>query len=324
MRRRDFIRSVAASAVVLPFGARAQRDCRIGYLSALGRPADGAPPAGLRDALKQLGYLDGVNLSYVGRWAETRKDRLRGLAAELASLKVDVIVVAGGPASLAAKDATSTIPIVILNAGDAVGTGLVSRLDRPGGNVTGLNDQATELSAKRLEFLMAVVPKASRVAVLWNADDVAMTLRYDEVGRAARSLRVTIVPLGVREPDDFKGAFDAMLRERPDALLMVSDTLTSLNRKRVIDFAAEHRIPAIYEFGSFVRGGGLMAYGAHSQEQWRRVAAYVDKILKGAKPGDLPVEQPTKFELVVNLKTAKALGITIPQSLLLAADEVIE
>lgn len=324
MRRRDFIGSVAASAVVLPFGAQAQRDCRIGYLSAQGRPADGAPPAGLRDALKQLGYLDGANLSYVGRWAETRKDRLRGLAAELASLKVDVIVVAGGPASLAAKDATSSIPIVILNAGDAVGTGLVSRLDRPGGNVTGLNDQATELSAKRLEFLMAVVPKAARVAVLWNADDVAMTLRYDEVGRAARSLRVAIVPLGVREPDDFKVAFDAMLRERPDALLMVSDTLTSLNRQRVIDFAAEHRIPAIYEFGSYVRGGGLMSYGALPQEQWRRVAAYVDKILKGAKPGDLPVEQPTKFELVVNLKTAKALGITIPQSLLLAADEVIE
>jgi len=192
------------------------------------------------------------------------------------------------------------------------------------GNITGITDQATELSAKRLELLKEAVPKASRIAVLWNADDRAMTLRYREIERAARILRVAVQPLGVREPDDFDVAFSAMTRDRPDALFLVTDALTTLNRKRILDFAAVHRIPAMYEFGFLVRDGGLMSYGADFDDIWRRAAVYVDRILKGAKPGELPVEQPTRYYLLVNVKTAKALGLTIPASLLLRADELIQ
>ncbi len=205
-----------------------------------------------------------------------------------------------------------------------MGTGLIASLARPGGNVTGITDQATELSAKRLELLKEAVPKASRIAVLWNADDRAMTLRYRETEKAARVLRVTVQPLGVREPDDFDGAFAAMIRERPDALFLVTDSLTALYRKRVLDFAAQHRIPAMYEFSFLVRDGGLMSYGPSLDDNFRRAAVYVDRILKGAKPADLPVEQPTRYYLVVNIKTAKALGLTIPPSLLLRADQIIE
>jgi putative ABC transport system substrate-binding protein len=239
-------------------------------------------------------------------------------------LKVDVIVTIGGPASEAAKQATATIPIVIAGAGDAVGTGLIASLARPGGNVTGITDQAVELSAKRLEFLKEAVPRASRIAVLWNADDRAMTLRYQQVEKAASILHVTVQPLGVREPDDFDVAFAAMTRERPDALFLVTDSLTTLNRKRVLEFAAQHRIPAMYEFSFLVRDGGLMSYGPNLEDNFHRAASYVDRLLKGAKPADLPVEQPTRYYLVISLKTAKALGLTIPQSLLLRADEVIQ
>jgi putative ABC transport system substrate-binding protein len=205
-----------------------------------------------------------------------------------------------------------------------VGTGLIASLARPGGNVTGITDQATELSAKRLELLKEAVPKASRIAVLWNADDRAMTLRYRETERAARVLRVTVQPFGVREPDDFDGAFAAMTRERPDALFLVTDSLTALYRKRVLDFAAQHRIPAMYEFSFLVRDGGLMSYGPSLDDNFRRAAVYVDRILKGAKPADLPVEQPTRYYLVVNIKTATGLGLTIPPSVLLRADELIQ
>jgi putative ABC transport system substrate-binding protein len=268
--------------------------------------------------------VDGKNITYAGRWAEAKANRLPGLAAELVGLKVDLIVTLGGPASEAAKEATSTIPIVTAGAGDAVGTGLIASLARPGGNVTGISDQATELSAKRLEFLKEAVPKASRIAVLWNADDRAMTLRYREIEKASHVLRVTVHPLGVREPDDFDGAFAAMTRERPDALFLVTDSLTILNRKRVLDFAAQHRIPAMYEFSFLVRDGGLMSYGPNLDDNFRRAAVYVDRILKGAKPGELPVEQPTRYYLVVNVKTAKALGLTIPPSVLGRADEIIQ
>jgi putative ABC transport system substrate-binding protein len=239
-------------------------------------------------------------------------------------LKVDLIVTQGGPAAEATKEATATIPIVIVSAGDAVGTGLIASLARPGGNVTGISDQATELSAKRLELLKEAVPKASRIAVLWNADDRAMTLRYREIEKAARLLGVTIQPLGVREPDDFDVAFSAMTRERPDALFLVTDALTVLNRRRVLDFATAHGVPAMYEVAFIVRDGGLMSYGPDIADSFRRAAVYADRILKGAKPDELPVEQPNRYYLVVNLKTAKALGITIPQSLLLRADEVIQ
>jgi putative ABC transport system substrate-binding protein len=324
--RRGFIGTVAGGLLAAPLVAEAQQAgkvWRIGYLTYGARPSDGRPPVALREALVELGYVDGKTVTYVGRWAEAKRDRLPGLAAELVDLKVDLIVALGTPAAEAARAATSTIPIVIASYEDAVGIGLIANLARPGANITGITDQA-ELSAKRLEFLKEAVPKASRIAVLWNADHRAMTLRYREIERAASILRVAVQPLGVREPDDFDLAFSAMIRERPDALFMVTDALTTLNRKRVLDFAAVHRIPAMYEFGFLVREGGLMSYGAEFDDIWRHVAVYVDRILKGAKPGELPVEQPTRYYLVINLKTAKALGLTIPQSLLGRADEVIQ
>ena len=324
--RRGFIGTVAGGLLAAPLVAEAQQAgkvWRIGYLTYGARPSDGRPPVALREALVELGYVDGKTVTYVGRWAEAKRDRLPGLAAELVDLKVDLIVALGTPAAEAARAATSTIPIVIASYEDAIGIGLIASLARPGANITGITDQA-ELSAKRLEFLKEAVPKASRIAVLWNADHRAMTLRYREIERAASILRVAVQPLGVREPDDFDLAFSAMIRERPDALFLVTDALTTLNRKRVLDFAAVHRIPAMYEFGFLVREGGLMSYGAEFDDIWRHVAVYVDRILKGAKPGELPVEQPTRYYLVINLKTAKALGLTIPQSLLGRADEVIQ
>jgi putative ABC transport system substrate-binding protein len=326
MNRRTVILTLAGSLLAAPFASHAQagKVWRIGYLASGARPSDDAPPAALRQALQELGYVDGTSISYVGRWADVKKDRLPGLAAEMVGLKVDLIVAFGAPAAEAAKEATSTIPIVVVNAGDPVGIGLIASLARPGGNVSGISDQATELSPKRLELLKEAMPNASNIAVLWNAGDRAMTLRYREIEKAARVLGVTIRPLGVREPDDFDVAFTAMTRERPDALLLITDALTNLNRKRIVDFAAAHRVPAMYEFGSLVREGGLMSYGPDLGDSFRRAAVYVDRILKGAKPGELPVEQPNRYYLLVNLKTAKALGLTIPQSLLLRADEVIQ
>ncbi len=327
MNRRAFISLASLSLLAAPLMAEAQQAgkvWRIGYLHGGARTPDGAPPAALRQALQDLGYAEGKNVTYVGRWAEAKQERLPGLAADLVGLKVDLIVTRGGPAAAAARQATTAIPIVIAGGGDAVGTGLISSLARPGGNITGTTDQAAELSAKRLELLKGAVPKASRIAVLWNADDLSMTLRYREVERAARILHVTVQPLGVREPEDFDAAFSAMIRERPDALFLVTDALTTLNRKRIIDFAAAHRIPAMYEFDFLARDGGLMSYGPDLDDNLRRAAVYVDKILKGAKPGDLPVEQPTRYYLLVNLKTAKTLGLTIPPSLLARADEVIQ
>jgi ABC-type uncharacterized transport system substrate-binding protein len=325
--RRAFIGTLAGGLLAAPLAAEAQpagKVWRTGFLSGGARPPDGAPPAGLREGLKGLGYVEGTNLIYESRFAEAKRDRFPVLATELVGLKVDVIVTTGGQAAQAAKEATSTIPIVITNAGDAVATGLIGSLARPGGNVTGITDPAAELSTKRLELLKEAVPKASRVAVLWNAEDRAMTLRYREVERAAHVLRVTIQPLGVREPEDFDAAFSAMSRERPDGLFLVTDALTTLNRKRVLDFVATHRIPAMYELGFLVKDGGLMSYGPDGAETFRRAAVYVDRILKGAKPADLPVEQPTRYYFLVNLKTAKALGLTIPPSVVARADEVIQ
>ena len=298
---------------------------RIGFIAAGPPPPDGTAPPVLRQALRELGYIEGQNVIYVGRWGEARKERLPTLAAEMVGLKLDVIVAFGsGSAAEALKATTSTIPIVLAAAGDPVAVGLVASLSRPGGNITGISAQATDLSAKRLEILKELVPKAERVAVMWNADDRAMTLRYREIERAAGILHVTIQPVGVREPEDFEPAFSTMVRDRPDALMLVTEALTMLNRKRVVDFAAARSIPSMYEYGSVVREGGLVAYGPDIDDIFRQAATYVDKILKGAKPSDMPVEQPRRYYLLVNLKTANALGLTIPQSLLLRADEVIQ
>ena len=327
MDRRSFVAAIALGLAAAPRAARAQqrgKTWRVGFLSGGARPPDGAPPQGLRQGLADLGYVEPQNVVYVGRWAEAKQDRLPALAAELIGLKVDVIVTVGGPASGAAKQATTSIPIVMGNVGDADSIGLIDSLARPGGNVTGVTDQSVQLSAKRLEVLKDAIPKAERIAVLWNADDRGMTLRYRNVEKAAQALRVTVQPLGVREPDDFDTAFSAMTAHRPDALYLVTDALTQLNRRRVIDFAQTHRIPAMYEFGALVRDGGLMAYGADLDENLRRAAAYVDRIFKGAAPSALPVERPSRYYLTLNLKTARTLGLTFPPSLLLRADQVIE
>jgi len=319
--------ALALSACVAPFTSEAQtagKTWQVGFLSGNARPPDGAPPLALRQALQELGYVEGRNVIYQGRWANAKQDRLPGLASELVALKVQAIVTVGNPATSAAKQATSSIPIVMALVGDAVGNGLIESLARPGGNVTGVTDETAVLSAKRLELLKEAVPRAVRMAVLWNADDRAMTMRYREVEKAAQVLRVTVQPLGVREPNDFDTAFSAMTSNRPDAMFLVTDALTLLNRKRVIDFAEKHRIPAMYESGNLVPEGGLMSYGADNDDNFRRAAIYVDRIFKGATPNGLPVERPTRYYLAVNLKTAHALGLTIPPSFLQRADQVLE
>ena len=317
--------SMLAAAPAPSVSQQPQKVFRVGNLAGGGRTPDGAPPAPFREALRALGYVEGRNIVYEARFAEGRTERLAGLAAELVQLKVDLIVTQSGPAAVAAKQATSTIPIVMaLSAGDAVAIGLIASLARPGGNVTGMTDESIQLSAKRMEILKEAVPKASMIAILWNANDQGMTLRYREIEKAARILNVEVHALSVREPEDFAVAFSAMTRRRPDAMFLVADPLTLLNRKRVIEFAATHRIPAMYEFGFIVRDGGLMSYGPSAEDEFRQAALYVDRILKGAKPADLPAMQPTRYYLTVNAKTAATLGLTIPPSVLLRVDDVVQ
>jgi putative tryptophan/tyrosine transport system substrate-binding protein len=326
--RGGFILVLALGVLTAPFLAASQpsqRVYRVGLLAAGGRTPDGAPPRALREGLHGLGYVEGKNVAYEARFAEAKMERLPDLAAELVRLKVDVVVAQGGLAIVAARQATSTIPIVMAPAaGDALAMRWIDSLARPGGNVTGLTDESVHLSAKRMELLKEAVPKAARIAVLWNANDRGMTLRYQEIEKAAQILRVEVQALEVREPDDFAGAFATMTRRRPDALFLVTDALTNVNRKRVLEFAATHRIPAMYEASFYVREGGLLSYGYSFEDAFRQAAVYVDRILKGAKPADLPAEQPTRYYLAVNLKTAATLGVTIPPSLLLRADDVVQ
>jgi putative ABC transport system substrate-binding protein len=313
------------AAPLLAGSQPAQKVFRVGFLAIGGPTSDGAPPGPLREDLRGLGYVEGKNVAYEARFAEGMAERLPGLAAELVRLKVDVIATNGGPATMAAKQATSTIPIVMaVAAGDAVATGLVASLARPGANVTGMTDESIQLSAKRMELLKEAVPKAALIAVLWNANDQGMTLRYREIEKAARTLRVEVQALGVREPDDFAAAFSAMTRRRPDAMFLVADGLTTMNRKRFVEFAATHRIPAMYEWNFIVREGGLMSYGVSVEDSFHQAALYIDRIFKGANPADLPAEQPTRYYFAVNLKTAATLGLTIPPSLLLRTDEAIQ
>jgi putative tryptophan/tyrosine transport system substrate-binding protein len=277
-----------------------------------------------RLAFRDGGYIEGKNIVIEERFAEANLARLRVLAAELVDLNVDVLVTVSGPAAQAAKESTSTIPIVLMGAGDPVGAGLVASMARPGGNITGVTEFSTELSGKRLQLLKEAVPGISRVAVLWNSSDPAMTLRYQELERAAPIVGVTIQPLGVREPAEFEGAFSAMTRNRPDAIAMVTDALTALNRKLVIAFAISNHLPLAVEFGNLVKDGALMSYGSDFKDFYPRMVYFVSRILKGDKPSDLPIEGPTRFHLVINLKTAEALGLTISASILARADEVIE
>jgi len=328
MRRREFIRFfLGGAAVALPFGARAQQagqSYRIGVLLTAGRLSIGDERRlALIRRLAERGYVEGRNLVFEERLADGHNERLAGLVAELNAAKVNVIVTFGYPAAAAAKQYAAGVPIVVTGAGDPVATGLVDGLARPGGNVTGITDP-TELSTKRLALLKEAVPGLNLVAMLWNADDLGMTMRYKAAEGAARELGVKVQTLGVREPNDFDLAFNTMSRERPDAILMVSDALTNLNRKRVIDFASASRLPAIYENSSVVHEGGLMSYGPTQRALGERAAEFVARILHGAKPSELPLEEPTTFELVINLKTANSLGLVLPPTLLVRADEVIE
>jgi putative tryptophan/tyrosine transport system substrate-binding protein len=326
MRRREFI-TFLGTAVVWPRAVAAQNPSKVYRVGSLitGAPvADNSPlGAALIRGLAQHGYALDKNLTFERRGAEMQMDRLPRLVDELVASKVDVIVALGYPSALAAKQGT-TLPVVSFTTGDPVDTGLVDSLARPGGNITGISDVSAEVTPKRLQLLKEMAPGLRRVAILWNAADLGMTLRYRAAEAGAKAMGISVQPLGVRELTDFERVFAAMNSDMPDAILMVHDALTSLNRKRVFDFAAAHRLPAIYEDDGYVRGGGLMSYGPDLNESLARVAALVDRILKGAKPAELPFEQPTLFRFVINLKTAKALGLTIPPGVLAIADEVIE
>jgi len=319
---------IATGSLVLASASLAQTaKVRVGFLSPGSFATDTNPGRLTEDITKHLakrGFIAGANLELEKRGAEGHPDRLPVLVTELVAAKVDVIVAFGYPVAKAAKEGTSSIPIVIFNTGDPVKMHLVDSLNRPGGNITGISDVAAELAPKRLELLQQAAPHLQRVAMLWNAGDLGMTARYEASAAAAKTLNITVQALGVREPNDFDDAFAAMERSMPDGLLMVADALTALNRKRVFEFAAKHRIPAIYEADNFARDGGLMSYGPDTGETTERGAELVERVLKGEKPVNLPLEQPTRFKLVINLKTAQALGLTIPQSILLRADEVIE
>jgi len=300
---------------------------RIGYLSAQDPTRESTRAETIRLILRERGYVEGQNIAIEYRYAEGKVDRLPGLAAELVRLKVDLIVVAGGDALIrAAKNATKTIPIVLTGSGaDPVEAGFIESLARPGGNVTGITNLSRELGGKRLELLKEVVAKLARVAVLNDpaATGSALELKED-LPVAAGALGLTIQPWEVRVADDFEKVFAALNKQRPDGLYVLGGTLMGRNRKRIADFALKSRLPSVYQSREAVDAGGLMSYGADEVDSYKRVAYYVDKILKGAKPADLPVEQPTKFELVINLKTAKQIGLTIPQSLLYRADKVIK
>jgi putative ABC transport system substrate-binding protein len=299
---------------------------RIGYLSSTDAATESARFEATRLALRELGYIEGQNIAFEYRYTKGKRERVPELAAELVRLKVDIIVVTAGISWVrAAMNATKTIPIVMTGAGiDPVEAGVVESLARPGGNVTGVTNLIGELGGKRLELLKEAVPKLARVAVLYEPDNANSVLAVKEVlPPAARALRLTIQPWEVRAADGFEKVFAALNKERPDGLYVLGGPLMNANQKRIVGLALKSRLPSMYNNREFVDAGGLMSYGADIADSYRRVAYYVDRILKGAKPADLPVERPTKFELVINLKTAKQIGLTIPQSLLYRADKVI-
>jgi putative tryptophan/tyrosine transport system substrate-binding protein len=327
MKRRDFVRLLAVAAIAAPYRAAAEtngKTYRLGTLS-VGPPI--APTQGigaiLVAGLAQRGFKLGQNLAYEARGAAGNMSQIANLMQELKAANVDAVVTVGYPAAAAAK-ASGVATVIATGSGDPVTTGLVASLARPGGNVTGISDDVAALSTKRLGLLKAMSPQLRRVAMLWNKDDLGMSQRYDASAKAAQEIDVTVLPLGVRQPDDFNEAFAAMDRMPPDAILMVTDSLTLLNRNRVFDYAAGHRLPAIYEQDFMARDGGLMSYGADARESFDRAAALVARIFQGTKPADLPFEIPTRYLFVINLKTAKAMSLTVPNNVLALADEVIE
>jgi len=325
--RRAFIGTLTGGLLAAPLAAGAQpagRVPRIGYLGT--RTLSDFGVDAFRQGLRELGWVEGQNIVVDYRFAEGGLDRLPDLAAELVRLKVDIIVAQATPGAAAAKNATETIPIVMVPVGDPVGLGLVASLARPGGNVTGVSYSVggLDIIGKQLELLKQTVPKIHRVAILSNPANPTRPLVIRDVNGAARALAVQLQFLEARGPNEFDSAFAAIAKERIEALVVMADTMFVLHRTRLADLAARSRLPAAYGWREHVEAGGLMSYGPSLSYLFRRSATFVDKILKGAKPGDLPVEQPTQFELVINLKTAKALGLTIPPSLLQRADQVIE
>ncbi len=319
--------TLAFTVFAAPLRAEAQRPAKVPQVGMLipVAPADATTNIeAFRQGLRELGYVENQNIAIELRYSAGRDERLRGLAAELVALKVDVIVTWGTPAARAAKAATRTIPIVTAALIDPVGTGLVASLARPGGNLTGVTSGGAELSGKSLELLKEVVPGVTRIAVLWNPANPVTPVMFRETQVAADSLKVKLQSVRVSDPNDFDSAFAAITQERRGALLVLQDTMLQAHRRWILDFVGKNRLPAMYERKAWVDDGGLMSYGVSFPSNFRRAAAYVDKILKGTKPADLPVENPTRFELILNMKTAKALGLTIPQSVLIRVDQVIK
>jgi putative ABC transport system substrate-binding protein len=301
---------------------QAQRVFRIGVLSP-GMPPPG-PLEALRQGLRELGYEDGRNIAIEWRFAGATNERLRDIAEELVRLKMDVIVAINTQASLAAKQATTTTPIVIARVSDPVRTGLVASFARPGGNITGLSNFSDELSGKRLGLIKEIVPRLSRLAVLWNAGNPGIEVSVREMERASPQFGVQLHTHGVKTVDDVRTAFEGVKRERASALFVFDDVLMTTHKRQILDWAAKVRLPVISQYAELAEAGGLMAYGPNIPDIYRRAATFVDKILKGAKPAELPVEQPTRVELVVNLRSAKALGVKIPDSILARADKVLQ
>jgi putative ABC transport system substrate-binding protein len=321
MRRREFIALLGGAAAAWPLLARAQQLPKIPRIGII----DDSPIwNAFRQGLRDLGYLEGQNIAFEYRYAGGLPDRLAWVAAELVRRPVDLIATFGTPPTHAAKQATTTIPIVMIGIGDPVGAGLVSSLGRPGGNVTGNTILGPDVAGKRLQLLKEVIPSLSRVAFLWNPDNASHPAQLAQLQVAVQTLGIKLLPFAVRSSDEFDNAFAAIVSERADAFLMTADPFHQLSIGRIIDFLANNRLPGMFLTREIVVAGGLLSYGASLPDLFRRGALYVHKILKGTKPADLPVEPPTKFELVVNLKTAKAIGLTIPESFLQRADEVIE
>jgi putative tryptophan/tyrosine transport system substrate-binding protein len=327
MRRREFLALLGGATLVNPLGASAQTPGRTYHLGTLhpAAPMTEASPFGkiMIKALAEHGFVLGHNLTFDARGAMGDVAKLPALLKEFKARDVDAIIVVGYPAALAAM--STGIPTVgAVGLGDPVETRMIESLAHPGGNITGISDVATMLTTKRLSLLKGLSPNLRKVAMLWNKDDLGMTLRYEASAKVAQAIGVTVQALGVREPDDFNEAFSVMNDDMPDGILMVADALTTLNRKRVFDFAAVHRLPAIYEYDFLVRDGGLMSYGPDLTESFERASALVARIFNGSRPADLPFEQPTRYLFVINMKTAKSIGLEVPPTLLALADDVIE
>ena len=327
MDRRAFLATLTGSLLAAPLAAEGQpagKGHRIGFLGNSTAALEASLVGPFREHLRELGYVEGQNIVIEYRWAEGKYERFPALIAELLAQRVEVIVTAGTPASLAVKKATTSVPLVMVAVGDPVVTGLVASLAKPGGNITGIHSTVEGLEGKRLELLREVIPKLSHVAVLWNPENPSLLTYLKEMRDAAQILGIKLQVLEVRTSGDLEETFKAIAMARPGALRVQGDRLFLHNRARIMDLATKQRLPVVPVHPEFVEAGGLMAFGPSYPGMHRRAAYFVDKILKGAKPADLPVEQPTKFELVINLKAAKALGLTIPPSLLQRADQVIE